>query len=264
MASPAAAAAHALLPALLKGAGYATAMAGKWGVGPSRQGIPGDLAAARFDAYLMHDAGLSEHNARDCGGDAHVDARVANPLATTTYLSRYWAPCYRRFPPDPATDSPLGYVRTTRADFGPDLEEAFVATFLGKQTPAKPFFLYYPTVLVHETENRTLPRADAPGDNGLKPTTDRLRPGGYWLARMTRLVERADVAVGRLRGALHSLINPAGTAISANRTRSEARRRSQLTAISSPMPTAIPSTAAIVGWGRSSRLRHMRWAMMWK
>lgn len=202
MASPAAAAAHALLPALLKGAGYATAMAGKWGVGPSKQGIPGDLAAARFDTYLMHDAGLSEHNAKDCGGDAHVDARVANPLATTTYLSRYWAPCYRRFPPDPATDSPLGYVRTTRADFGPDLEEQFVATFLGKQTPATPFFLYYPTVLVHETENRTLPRADAPGDNGLKPTTDRLRPGGYWLARMKRLVERADVAVGKLRGAL--------------------------------------------------------------
>ncbi|KAH8055249.1 sulfatase [Aureococcus anophagefferens] len=184
MASPAAAAAHALLPALLKGAGYATAMAGKWGVGPSKQGIPGDLAAARFDTYLMHDAGLSEHNAKDCGGDAHA-TRVANPPRRR----RTSAATGRR-----ATGASRRTRRRTRPGLRADDARGLWAGFGGtirrdlprKQTPA-PFFLYYPTVLVHETENRTLPRADAPGDNGLKPTTDRLRPGGYWLARMKRL-----------------------------------------------------------------------------
>ena len=85
--------------------------------------------------------------------------------------------------------------------------------------------------------------------------------------RPVRIISLAMVwptSAGNERGALHSLMKPAGTAISAKRTLSEQMRRSHEIAISMPMPTAMPSTAAMVTWGKSSSLRHMRWATMWK
>ena len=62
-------------------------------------------------------------------------------------------------------------------------------------------------------------------------------------------------SLGRLREPPLSGTNPAGTATSPKRARSDASRMSQSVVISSPTPTAGPFTAAMVGWGRSSSLR---------
>lgn len=200
LATPERAASYALLPALLRKAGYVTALAGKWGIGPTAHGIPGDLASANFSTYLVHVPGRNQHNERVCDNST-VDTTLVNPLATTTYLSRYWAPCYQLFPYPPGTK---GYVATSRADYGPELEANFVRDFLAQIRDDKketPFFLYYPTVLVHETEARTLPSTPlrgVVGDNGAPPKHNRLAPDGEWIARMRALIEYTDSIVGRL------------------------------------------------------------------
>lgn len=100
-----------IIPMALKQAGYATAMAGKW-------------------SQLMHLSTLDE--ARAWGFDEYMAWESAEG-------GRYWNPALSR------NGQP---VATTDKDFGPDLLNDYVIDFIGRHKD-QPFFVYYPTPLIH-------------------------------------------------------------------------------------------------------------------
>jgi len=117
---------------VLKEAGYATGMVGKWqlmGNGfDGREGIAPE--AAGFDeSYLW------QLKALDAKG------------------SRYWGP----------TRGMNGVIRISEEGFGPDLDSDFALDFIDRHKD-KPFFLYYSMVLVHSPFVPTPDSMSAEGD----------------------------------------------------------------------------------------------------
>jgi arylsulfatase A len=103
---------------MLKQAGYATAIAGKWQL----HGAPnGSLAP-------------------DCGFDTYCLWNYPG-----TERSRFWKPSIMR-------DGHL--LKTTEKDYGPDIFTDYIIDFIG-QHKDEPFFVYYPMVLVHSPFLRT-------------------------------------------------------------------------------------------------------------
>lgn len=115
-----------IIPKMLKQAGYATALAGKWGQ-LQYLSTPDEARAWGFDEFLTWE------NAE--GG-------------------RYWNPALSR------NGQP---VATTDKDFGPDLLNDYVIDFVGRHK-AKPFFVYYPTPLIH---SQLSPTPDGTSGQGL-------------------------------------------------------------------------------------------------
>jgi arylsulfatase A len=114
---------------MLKNAGYATAVAGKWQL---HGGPRGSLAP-------------------DCGFDTYC---LWNYPGTTR--SRYWGPSIMR-------DGKL--VPTTAEDYGPDIFTDFLIAFI-RANRDRPFFAYYPMVLTHSPFPRTPDSApDTTGGN---------------------------------------------------------------------------------------------------
>lgn len=100
-----------IIPKMLKQAGYATAMAGKWSQ-LQYLTTPEEAAAWGFDEFLEW---------------AHAEG------------GRYWNPALSR------DGQP---VPTTEKDFGPDLLNAYVMDFIARKKD-QPFFVYYPMPLIH-------------------------------------------------------------------------------------------------------------------
>ena len=97
---------------MMKQAGYATAIAGKWQL---HGGNRGTLApACGFDTYCLWNYPGTER-------------------------SRYWNPSIMQ-------DGKL--LQTGKDDYGPDIFTNFIINFIGRNKN-KPFFAYYPMVLVH-------------------------------------------------------------------------------------------------------------------
>jgi arylsulfatase A len=108
---------------MLKDAGYATAVAGKWQL----QGAPnGSLApVCGFDSYCLWNYPGTER-------------------------SRFWNPSIMQ-------NGTL--LKTTERDYGPDIFLKFVTDFI-HQNKDRPFFVYYPMVRVHAPYVRTPDSAD--------------------------------------------------------------------------------------------------------
>ena len=103
---------------MMKDAGYATAIAGKWQL---HGGERGTLApACGFDTYCLWNYPGTER-------------------------SRYWNPSLMR-------DGEL--LKTTEKDYGPDILTDYLIEFIGKNK-SKPFFAYYPMLLVHSPFPKT-------------------------------------------------------------------------------------------------------------
>lgn len=116
---------------VLKRAGYATAVAGKWSdlqYLVTRE----DAAAWGFDEFMI----WGERWESDGG---------------QTGRARYWGPDYNH------NGTILSGDKTT---FGPDLLQRFVVDFI-RQRRDRPFFVYYPTPLIHYKLQRT---PDSVGD----------------------------------------------------------------------------------------------------
>jgi arylsulfatase A len=110
---------------MMKNAGYATAIAGKWQL---HGGTRGSLAPqCGFDTYCLWNY-------------------------PGTSRTRYWNPSIMR-------DGKL--LETTEKDYGPDIFTDFLIEFV-EQNKEGPFFAYYPMVLVHSPFPQT-PESD-PGD----------------------------------------------------------------------------------------------------
>ena len=135
---------HLTHAALLRSAGYATALVGKWQLSGR---LPGLVYEARFDEYRMwaYDKNLPEdvkHPAHEEGGNA----------------CRYW---------HPSILENGRYLPTRPEDYGPDLFNDFVIDF-ARRHKAEPFFVYYTSVLTHSPHLET-PDPEHPGRR--KPAT---------------------------------------------------------------------------------------------
>ena len=105
---------------LFSGAGYATAITGKWQLQSTRQlaGPYGTKSAGDgFDTFCLWDTALTLHE---------ITSRFWNP----------WVEC----------DGEL--LDTTSADYGPDIFVDFLLDFI-ETNQKRPFFAYYPMVLPH-------------------------------------------------------------------------------------------------------------------
>lgn len=124
---------------LMKQAGYATAVAGKW-----RQlahfATQSEGAKWGFDEFLTWGA---------VGDDDEGGKRKKNFDGTKAKLSRYWDPNYN-FNGKPLAD--------TKGKYGPDLLQNFVLDFIRRHQDG-PFFIYYPMPLIHSP---ILPTPDSP------------------------------------------------------------------------------------------------------
>ncbi len=101
---------------LLRDAGYATALAGKW----------------QFDDFRQH-----PHHIKDCGFEQYC--AWTWQLEGKGETARYWDPSLWR-------DGKL--LGGTAGKYGPDIETAFLIDFI-KGHKDKPFFVYFPMTLVH-------------------------------------------------------------------------------------------------------------------
>jgi arylsulfatase A len=118
---------------VLKDAGYATAVAGKWS-DLEYLVTQEDAAKWGFDEFMIWGERWETH-----GGQ--------------TGRSRYWGPDYNH----------NGTIlRGDKTTFGPDLLHGFVVDFIRKHRD-QPFFMYYPTPLIHYKLQRT------PDSVGKKP-----------------------------------------------------------------------------------------------
>ena len=127
---------------VLRDAGYATGIAGKWQIN-NLYDEPGVLARHGFDEHLVWPGSID----RDRLGRERTEAFLesvrlgrAEELAGANrdIESRYWDPVLIR-----------GGRRETHAGrFGPDVLQDFALDFLRRHRD-RPFFLYYPMVLTH-------------------------------------------------------------------------------------------------------------------
>jgi arylsulfatase A len=108
---------------LMKQAGYATGVAGKWGQLTYFK-TKEDGAKWGFDEFLIWGAG---------------DPEEGEGAARGKKTSRYWDPGYNR-------NGEM--LPETKGQYGPDVLQAFALDFIRRHQEG-PFFLYYPTPLIH-------------------------------------------------------------------------------------------------------------------
>jgi arylsulfatase A len=142
---------------MMKKAGYATAVAGKWQL---HNGDRGTLApASGFDSYCLWNY-------------------------PGTGSSRYWNPSIMQ-------DGRL--LETKPTDYGPDIFSDFLIRFI-ERNQDRPFFVYYPMVLVHSPFPKTPDNVSASGITA--------RAKGQALTNFRDMTLYADKIVGRIVSAL--------------------------------------------------------------
>jgi arylsulfatase A-like enzyme len=119
---------HLTFGRVLKTAGYATAMSGKWQLTGK---IPNLVVECGFDEYCMW---AYKHNLPE--GVEHTGGWEGKPGGKTC---RYW---------HPSIVKNGQYVPTTIDDYGPDMFTDFVIDF-ARRHKDEPFFIYYPMALTH-------------------------------------------------------------------------------------------------------------------
>ena len=160
---------------LLKEAGYATAVAGKWHVGAAEH--PSNPVVG-FDEYSLWEG---EKEVAALPGNQKVTAALENEDTP----SRYWQPSIvqngKLYPGKPD-------------EFGPDIEIGFLCGFMERSVKAgKPFLAYLPSAAPHGARNGmpTTPLRGQPGDNGSDDRQENAR-------RFRALTDYLDVMVSRL------------------------------------------------------------------
>jgi arylsulfatase A len=119
-------ASHVTFARLLKDAGYATAVAGKWQL----SGRP---------PSLIYETGFDEYCVWGFQNYYGAEDRARALKAGIDFRSRYWHPSLIRNG---------RWVPTTINDYGPDIHSEFVLDFI-RRNRERPFFVYYPMCLTH-------------------------------------------------------------------------------------------------------------------
>jgi len=158
---------------LLKDAGYATAIAGKWHCGST---VPQSKHGG-FDEYCLWE------------GAKEIDKLPGKPKYNAIYTGdgdhpRFW---------QPSIVQNHKLLKTGPKDFGPDIFTEFICDFI-ERNKDKPFLAYYPMVAPHGTRDgiTTTPLKGKVGEMG--------KPAGAAEAdaRFVALNEYIDVLVGRI------------------------------------------------------------------
>ena len=158
---------------LLRDAGYATAIAGKWHCGSV---MPYEDSVG-FDEYcLWEGAGEIEKLEGSPKYERLYDGDGAHP--------RFW---------QPSVVQNHKLVKTGPNDFGPDIFTNFICDFI-ERNKDRPFLAYYPMVAPHGTREgvTTTPLRGKVGEMGKPPTKEEAD------ARFRALNEYIDVCVGRI------------------------------------------------------------------
>lgn len=173
---------HHCFSKLLRQAGYATAIAGKWHCSSSRPESPD----GGFDEYCLWE-GIKEIEKLP-GGPDFAGAWENKTDNTTT--SRYWHPGIIR-------NHKL--LKTRPADFGPDIFTDFICDFIERKKN-QPFLVYYPMVAPHGTRegHTTTPLRGKVGEMAKAPRQE------TW-ARFEALNEYIDVLIGRIQKKVDAL-----------------------------------------------------------
>jgi arylsulfatase A-like enzyme len=166
---------------LLKQAGYATAIAGKWHVSSSKP----ESEDGGFDEYCLWSS-LGE-----------IAALPGLPVYTGAYenedtTARYW---------HPGIIQNHELIDTEPNDYGPDIFCDFLGDFIErKSAEGKPFLAYWPMVAPHGTRqgHATTPLRGEPGDIARTDSVENA-------ARFMALNEYIDVVVGRLQQRVRDL-----------------------------------------------------------
>jgi len=158
---------------LLKDAGYATAIAGKWHLG---SGTPHDKNGG-FEEYCLWE-GLG--SIRELDGSPDYDGGFENDVTT----SRYWHPGIVK-------NGKL--VKTKSYEFGPDIFTDFLCDFIERKKD-QPFLAYFPMVSPHGTRQGVTTTPDRGEVGEMRKSSDRNENA----ARFRALNEYIDKLVGRL------------------------------------------------------------------
>jgi len=160
---------------LLKEAGYATAIAGKWHLSSAE---PPDSPAVGFDQYSLW---VGEKELSALPDQKRADVAMENDETP----SRYWQPSIVQ----------NGKIYPSKPDeFGPTINADFLCGFMERSVQSgKPFLAYFPTAAPHGARNGmpTTPLYGKPGDNGSDDRQENAR-------RFRALNDYLDVLVGRL------------------------------------------------------------------
>jgi arylsulfatase A-like enzyme len=170
-----------VFPRLLREAGYATGIAGKWQVN-NLYDEPGILARHGFQEHLVWPGSIDftkiDASERERFRDIVRREAYEEAVAFNKHIeSRYWDPVFFR----------NGQREVLPGQFGPDAAHAFAMDFLRRHRE-KPFFLYLPMVLTHG-QNFSLPVVATPQNKSTE------RPRQEMFADMLRY---ADQLVGSL------------------------------------------------------------------
>ena len=169
---------------ILKDAGYATAITGKWHAGIQ---MPHDDVLA-FDEYALWE-GTKE--IAQLPGSPKFTGLMEDHKTT----SRYWHPGFIK----------NGKLMDTKPlDYSLDIEAEFIIEFIEKSAKAnKPFLAYWPTVAPHGTRTGmpTNPLRGTPGVLGKKPGDASGEDG----KRFVSLIEYLDLKVGQVVAKIDAL-----------------------------------------------------------
>ncbi len=164
---------------VLKQAGYATGVIGKWGLGATgNAGEPGRQGVDEFFGFL------SQTHAHNYYPEFLFSNNTRVPL--------------RNVLPEPRSETGTGYA-TTREQYAPDLMRERALAFLDRHR-TRPFFLAYTTTLPHANNEAKSDGMEVP-DYGIYATRDWPAPQKGHAAMITRL----DRDVGELLARLTSL-----------------------------------------------------------
>lgn len=166
---------HQAFGKLLKDAGYATAIAGKWHAGRS---MPYNDEVG-FEEYCLWE-GLKE--IKKLPGSPEFNGQMEDEKTT----SRYW---------HPGIIQNHKLLETKPTDFAPDIFAGFIMDFMGRKSKeGKPFLAYWPSVAPHGTRTGmpTNPLRGEIGDLGSK------KDGKETYERFKSLNEYVDVLVGKV------------------------------------------------------------------
>ncbi|HET6572536.1 MAG TPA: arylsulfatase [Fimbriiglobus sp.] len=162
---------------LLKKAGYATALVGKWGLGDDGSaGVPNKKGFDHFFGYL--------------------DQRLAH----NSYPAWLWRDGEKVTLPNVESKTPG--VAQTRAAYAPDLFLAEGLKFI-EANKAKPFFLYYATTVPHANNERT--RAEKSGNEVPSDAPYTGKPWPKPEKDKAAMITRLDSDVGKILAKLTEL-----------------------------------------------------------
>lgn len=159
---------------LLQATGYETAIAGKWQLNGLYNALPGHQDGSR-----PHAAGFDEYKLWQLTtqkGDVHAKGG-----------ERFWSPPIEH-------NGEFLTKQMNAGKYGPDLFCDFVCDFM-ERNQAKPFFVYYPMVLVH---NPFVPTPDTLGDQPLATANQAPKNRDKKKENFVAMVNYMDKLIGRI------------------------------------------------------------------